>query len=285
MRRSDLILAVTAFLAFFLPINASAGDFPFQGGEKCSYKLNYKLGVISADIAKLEMNITEETYKGTPCFRLLTKGATSNLVGNLVKVNYFYDSRFSSDDLTPLNFFREQTEGDYWAKNSYTWTSGGKRLSAHVDKSTRGVRDTVFTASSPIYDVIEALYVIRAHDLASLKEKGGQMHCLAALDCNVYDIYVSYVKSENKKAPEMGTFATDKYCMQMYRRDGGEVLSKESAIAVSGSPDGRVAPVYLWTSTGEDKTILFFSAPVAVGSINGRITSVSGGRYPVEPIK
>jgi hypothetical protein len=46
-----------------------------------------------------------------------------------------------------------------------------------------------------------------------------------------------------------------------------------------------VAPVYLWTSTGEDKTILFFSAPVAVGSINGRITSVSGGRYPVEPIK
>ena len=285
MKRSDLILAVVLLVVALFPINAAAGDYPFQGGEKCSYKLNYRLGVIAADIARLEMNITEETYQGTPCFRLVTKGATSDLMGSLVKVKYLYDSRFSSEDLAPLRFYREQTEGDYWAKNSYTWTNGGKRLNAHVDKSTRGVRDTVFTSKSIIYDVIEALYVIRAGDLASLKAKGGELHCVAALDCNIYDIYIDYVKSENKKSSEMGTFATDKFRMRMMRRAGGENLSKESVIGISDNSEGRLAPVYLWTSTGEDKTILFFSAPIAVGSINGRITSMSGGKYAVKPIK
>lgn len=280
MKRFRTNLLVLLFAVFFSTV-IDAQELPFSAGEKLSYRLHYKWGVIGADVAKLNFDLKEETYNGKPCFRLVTKGATSNLVGALVKVDYFYDSRFATADMEPMTFYREQTEGSYWARNNYRWENEGRRLKAHVEKSTRPVRDTVFTSNKAIYDVITTLYMVRAADLQAVKA-GKTLHLVSALDCNVNDVYVSYLKSENKKS-DLGTFVTDKFTMKIVERKGSERLDKESSVAISHDGDG-LAPIYLWITPDESKTIVEFAASIPVGNIYGRLSSATGLKAPLKQI-
>lgn len=282
MKRFRTILLILFLLTSALPVEIKAQDHPFGGGERLAYKLHYKWGVINADVANLSFDLKEEDYKGTPTFHLVTKGATSNFVAALVKVQYNYDSRFATSDLTPIVFTREQTEGSYWARNNYSWSNGGKCLKAHVEKSTRPVRDTVFKADKVIYDVITMLYAVRAADLDAVK-RGRTIHIMCALDCNVNDVYISYVKEENKKVSGIGTVATEKYVLKVIPRKGAEQLDKESAIAVSSKGD-ELAPIYLWITPDASRTIVDFSTSIAVGKINGVLTGASGLKCPLTPI-
>ena len=284
MRHFNLTFIFALVLAALTSIEVSAQALPFQGGENLTYKLHYKWGVINADIAKLEFNIKEENYQGTPCFRLVTKGATSNLAASIVKVQYYYDSRFSRDGLVPLSFYREQTEGDYWAKNNYTWDKSGKKLRAVVDKSTRPHRDTTFTSKDIIYDVISALYAVRAADLDAVKA-GKTLHLVTALDCNVNDLRVSYVKTENKKVPDLGTVEADKYALYFRTRKGNERRDKESSVAISTKEDGNLTPIYLWITPDESRTVVGFSAAIAVGSVVGRLVDSRGTKRDIVTIK
>ena len=282
MKRFRTFLLSLFFLAIALPVEIKAQDHPFGDGEKLTYKLHYKWGVINADVAVLSFDLKEEKYGDIPCFHLVTKGATSNLAAALVKVQYNYDSRFAVSDLAPLVFYREQTEGSYWARNNYTWSDGGKCLKAHVDKSTRPVRDTVFKADKVIYDVITMLYEVRAADLDAVKG-GRTIHIMCALDCNVNDVYISYVKAENKKVSGIGTVATDKYMLRVIPRKGAEQLDKESVIAVSSKGE-ELAPIYLWITPDASRTIAAFSTAIAVGKINGMLTGANGLKCPLTPI-
>ncbi len=269
MKHSRFLLALLFFPVLFCQM-AAAGNLPFKGGERVCYKIHYKWGFINADIADLNVSLTEETYEGTPCFRLQTSGGTSDFIKNLVKVHYSYDSRFATETLEPLFFKREQSEGDYWARNLYTWSDGGRTLNAHVDKSTRGPRDTVMTADRPIYDVITVLYALRAADIEAVK-RGGELHFVIALDRNMDDLYVTYEATELKTSRELGELQADRFCLKVVPRKGNENLSKESVVSISNSKDDKLSPVYLWLSSDESHRLLFFSTRLSVGSINGRI--------------
>ena len=281
MKRFRIILTALV-VAALLPIKTNAQNHPFSSGEKLSYNLTYKWGVISTDVAKLNFELKEENYHGTPCYRLVTKGATSNLVGALVKIEYLYDSRFSTEDLAPVTFYREQTEGSYWAKNNYTWNNGGRRLTAHVEKSTRPVRDTVFTSDKAIYDVITTLYMIRSADLDAIKA-GKTMHMVSALDCNVNDVYVSYLQTEERKMLDQSVVKADKFLMKIKERKGAEMLDKESAMTVSHQGDG-LAPVYLWITPDESRVIVELATAIPLGNIKGRLASYSGLKAPLKKI-
>ncbi|MBO4558267.1 MAG: DUF3108 domain-containing protein [Bacteroidales bacterium] len=284
MKHSNLTFIFALLFAALTSIAASAQGLPFQGGEKLSYKLHYKWGVINADIARLEFNIKEENYNGTPCFRIVTKGATSNLAASIVKVQYYYDSRFSQDGLIPLSFYREQTEGSYWAKNNYTWSANGKQLRAVVDKSTRPHRDTTFKLNEVIHDVIGSLYCVRAADLDAVKA-GKTLHLVTALDCNINDLTVSYVKTEEKKVPDLGTVTADKYALYFRTRKGGERLDKESHVAIANKGDGNLIPIYLWITPDESRIIVSFSAAIAVGNVVGRLVESHGTKRDIVTIK
>lgn len=284
MRHFNLTFIIALFFCALTSIQAPAQEYPFMGGEKLTYKLRYKLGVINADIANLEFQIKEEDYKGTPCYHLVTKGATSNIAASFVKVKYYYESRFSRNGLVPLTFYREQTEGSYWAKNSYTWNSTGKQLHAIVDKSTRPHRDTTFKSDKIIYDVISVLYAVRAADLDAVKE-GKTLHLVGALDCNINDVRISYIKTENKKVPDLGTVRADKYALNFTTRKGGERLDKESAVAISSKGDSNLEPIYLWITPDESRMVVSFSAGIAVGGVEGRLVDVRGSRRDIVTIK
>ena len=276
------ILALLLFLA--MPSAVSAAEYPFANGEKIGLALHYKWGVVNADIAQLNFDLQETSSPEGPCFRIRTTGNTNKFFDKFFKVRYIYESDFLKSNLNPVYFHRETYENDYWAKNTYSWSNGCKTLHAKVTKSTRPATDTIITKNEVIYDVIGMFYKLRSMDLDALK-KGGSRKILIALDRNTYDVSVSYVTTENRKSSEMGTFKADKFVVMIRRHKGGDNLSEETQFAVKDKGNGDLGPIYFWLSADGARVPLFFQAPLAVGAVNGRITSLSGTKVPVTPIE
>jgi hypothetical protein len=39
--------------------------------------------------------------------------------------------------------------------------------------------------------------------------------------------------------------------------------------------------IYMWFSDDQNRLPLYFSAPVTIGSINGRVSKITGVKYPI----
>jgi len=89
MKRFRITLISLFLFAAIFPAETRAQDYPFCSGERLLYNLSYKLGVINADVAKLDMTLKEETYAGAPCYRLVTKGATRTWWGAWLRLIIF----------------------------------------------------------------------------------------------------------------------------------------------------------------------------------------------------
>ena len=114
---------------------------------------------------------------------------------------------------------------------------------------------------------------------------GKALNMVAALDCNVNDLRVSYVATENKKVPDLGVVQADKYALYFKTRKGGERRDKESSVAISNKGDGNLEPIYMWITPDESRTVVSFSAAIAVGKVEGRLVKATGTRTPVKTVK
>lgn len=278
-------LSIIALLLFLsMPLASSAADYPFENGEKVGMTIHYKWGVVNADIAKVDFNLKETSTAAGQCFEIKTTGNTNKFFDKFFKMRYLYESKFLKSNLNPVYFHRETYEGDYWAKNTYSWSNGGRTLNAKVTKSTRPAVDTTITKKEVIYDVIGLFYNMRSQDIEAMK-KGGNRKFTVALDKNTYDVVMSYVTTEKRKSAEMGTFQTDKFSLTIRRHKGGVNLADETQFSMKDKGEGYMGPVYVWFSTDQARVPLFFQAPLSVGAVNGRITSLSGTKVPVTPVE
>ena len=62
-------------------------------------------------------------------------------------------------------------------------------------------------------------------------------------------------------------------------------LDKESAVAISSNDDGSLAPIYIWVTPDESRTVVGFSASIAVGSVVGRLVDSRGTKRDIVTIK
>ncbi|MBO4570780.1 MAG: DUF3108 domain-containing protein [Bacteroidales bacterium] len=284
-----IFIPVLLFL-FAVPgyIRAQERELPFQAGEKAQIIIHYKYGP-KMDIGKIDLVLSDKTVSGKPCFNVRADVSTYSFWDNFYKIRDVYESTFTADGMVPVSFLRDVKEGDFWAKNNYTWSNGGKRLHAIVDKKTRPHRDTVYNEKKVIRDVLNLFFACRALDIDKLLS-GKVVHQIVAMDKDLLDIKLKYMGKENKKVSGLGTFRAVKIGVSVNSRVV-EALSEEERTTFSIAPekaDGQDenvfygdSKIFLWLSDDENHIPLFFTAPVKVGSINGRLGEHSGLKYPL----
>ena len=279
-----IILALALLLPVSSQIQAQQRELPYQAGEKAQIIIHYKYGP-KMDIGKIDIALTENGDIMT----VRADVATYSFWDNFYKIRDVYQTNFSKTTLAPVSFIRDVHEGDFWAKNDYKWSNGGKRLHAIVDKKTRPHRDTVFNESKPIRDVLNLFFACRALDVDKLLS-GKVVHQIVAMDKDLLDIKLKYLGKENKKVSGLGTFRAIKLGVSVNARHVEEVAESERttfsiAPEESAGKDENVfygdSKIFLWLSDDENHIPLFFTAPVKVGSINGRLGEHSGLKYPL----
>lgn len=278
---------VMAALVLVVPTFGQSRELPFRDGEDIELIIHYKCG-FNADIASISCKLTEETDKsGVPCFHFIANASTYKFWDSFYKVRDIYESKFTKD-LYPLYFHRDVKEGNYWAKNWYTWSKGYKDLHLVVEKSTRPKRDTVYNEGVIIRDLINMFYVARACDFDQLMA-GKKLRYTMAIDRDVMDLQLRFIKREKKKVAGLGVVDAYKIGLavtprNMVNESSGNRFAFDSAVSDAEQTSDGVfygdEKIFLWLSADENHIPVTFTCPVAVGSINGRLGKHDGLKYP-----
>lgn len=283
------LIAALLLLGPLAEMSAQQREIPFQAGEKAQVIIHYKYGP-RMDIGKVDLAvISREDAAGRPYFNVRANVSTFSFWDSFYKIRDIYESNFYASDMAPISAMRDVHEGDFWAKNDYQWSNGGKRLRAIVDKKNRPHRDTVFNENKPIRDVINLFFACRALDIDRLLA-GEVVHNIVAMDKDLLDIKLKFLCRENKKVPGQGTFRAIKIGVSvgarvMEQKDESERNKFNIAPDDKASGDENVfygdSKIFLWITDDENRLPIFFTAPVKIGSINGRLGEHSGLKYPL----
>ena len=274
MKKVLLSIALTIFSTC---IFAQTASLPFKAGEKIEVTLNYRLAV-RADIATLTFNLQEITEGGKPCFHILLNARTNKFFDSFYKVRDVYESKFDMN-MEPVYFMRNVSEGNFTARNEYTWSADRKTLLAKVEKSTMDhTVDTVFKSSETIRDIINLIYSIRTSDFKALKA-GKSASMLVAMDRNLTRVNYRYLRSEVRQVDDFGTFNT--VCIAMTLKNLTQVnLAEESKLAIPTGDDANDT-IYIWLSDDDNHVPIYLSIPISVGKLEIRTTNLENLKYPL----
>ena len=269
-----LLLAVVTLLS--LTERTCAQELPFADGEKLQYTIHYKCG-FSADLAQLKLSGEQDGDN----YHLTANISTFRFWDSFFKMRDLYETKFqNAPGLKPVYFHREIQEGNYWAKNWFTWSEDASSAHAIIEKKTRPRRDTTYREDGIIRDIFNLIYLCRAADYSKL-EAGQPIKSIMTLDRDLFDITVRFIGRETKKVGS-NTYNTVKLGVAVKSRnvDLSEGASSVTIGTTSEDYDGS-EKLFFWMSDDENRVPVIFSTSLTVGSIRGRLVEISGNKFPL----
>ncbi len=242
----------------------------FKGGEKLVYTLHYKWGLVNADVAQATLKVDTTILNGRKVFHASLTGKTQKFYEKLFRVKEDLDSWFTRDGLEPVKFTRFAKEGKYTCTNLYSYTraSDGKgQINASLSNSRRGEFSATLPLDRCTYDIPLMYHVLRNINVSKLAE-GADYPMTFAVDDDVYTLHFKYLGKENKRVDGVGTVRCLKFSFEVV---SGEVFSGESDL-------------FAWFSDDDNRIPVWFSAPLKVGQVQGRLRSHSELKNPFSSI-
>lgn len=286
MKRTSL--KIILFSVFLLScLTAAAQSLPFKGGEELRYVVHYKWGV-NADLAELNLKCEDDTYNGIPCLHAVGYVSTYKFWDSFYKVRDIYECRFTNDAaMLPLEYGRDVKESKYWAKNHMVWrdplnSTKVSSIKVNITKSTKPPVDTVYDEGVFIRDMINVIYYMRTQDLSAI---GTSKVVTVVADRDMLNLKMRIIGEETVnlknvgkvRAVKVGVAITPKKQFDYHKHSGIQLDVQESDGTFFGGEK-----VFIWYSTDASRTPVLFSAPLKVGSINGRLDSY---KNTIRPLK
>lgn len=244
-------------------------NLAFKGGEKLVFTLHYKWGIINADVAQATLRVDTTILNGKKVFHASLTGKTQKFYEKFFRVKEELDSWFTCDGLSPVKFTRFAREGKYTCTNLYAYdhTPGNQCIKASLNNSRKGDFSATLPLDKCTYDIPLMYYVLRNIDTAALQE-GSDYPMTFAVDDDVYTLHFRYLGKENKTVEGIGEVRCLKFSFEVV---SGEVFSGESDL-------------FGWFSDDENRIPVWFSAPLKVGQVQGRLRSYSELKNPFSSI-
>lgn len=221
-------------------------------GEKLVFDVGYKF--ITAGQATMQIAEKAATVNGRPCYNVNFDVRTTSAFDKVFKVRDHYESYIDVDGIFPWRFEQQVREGKY-----------SRDFAANIDQKANVAKTTEGSFKVPqfVHDILSAFYYVRALDLRSMK-KGQSFTMKNFYGKKTHDLRVKVLGRERVEVPA-GTF--DCIVVEPMVTEGG-LFKSEGRIVVYMTDDDRKIPVKV-------------STKVAIGSIDGKLTSYSGTRGPL----
>lgn len=240
-------------------------DLAFEGGEKLTYILQYRCLGIRSEVGDGIVYLSQsETKEGRKLFHTRVTGSTYKFWDAFFKVRELFESKFYSDNLRPVYFFRDTNEGKYKIKNTYYWDDLTNEISARVERVKEEPLDTVLQGQECTYDLPTMFYYARNINFDEV-ERGVNQPLSFAIDEEVFNIYFRVIGREEKKINTIGTWKTIKFAAKVV---AGEVFTGKSEMMI-------------WVTDDKNKIPVYFEVPIIVGTISGRLDTYENVKYPM----
>ena len=268
MKRIATVI-LTMILLASVAVAANAQNHPFKGGEQLDFKLQLKAG-ISFDLGSGSFRLEEEGSS----YHVNMKLKSNSFLSTIYRLDHVYDARFTRSGLVPVSSRRDVKEGsDYWVKSDYSYSNGGRKVHARVQKSGRPAVEGDVEFKSEVSDLAGIFYVVRALDFDRLARTPERYTVL--MDRSIVDFEVRVVGREVRKISGIGRFNTIKIALKGKSRGNFDTHASRPFSNMSDAED----MIYVWLSDDACHAPLYFTAPVSFGALSGRCVSYKGLKY------
>ncbi len=259
MKFRHLLTLISLFVFCGAVYAQENNDYPFKSGERLDFVMNYTWGNVITDVGSATCVTTYADGK----YNILLTGKTYRFFDTFFKVRERFEARFYEDSFRPLRFHREASEGKYYMNNTLTFNKN-LSISSRTQKKNREPVDTLLSGSVNTMDLLTLFFKYRTMDFSE-SSIGVKKPLEFVIDKEIYNLYFIYLGKEKKRVPGAGTFNTMKF----------------AAKVVAGNVFDGKEDLLIWVTDDQNKIPVFFESPVIVGKVQGRVSSITGNKYPL----
>jgi len=250
-----LILILFLFASF--QTSWSQDTSSFQAGEWLKFKLSYS-GWMKAGNATLE--ISENTYKNKPVYKVVGKGWTTGAVKWFFNVEDHYESHFDKVTGQPYKFVRNINEGGYTKNRIVDFDHvQNKALINDLKEHTNSIVDI----EKNIQDLVSAYYYLRNNYNTETIQKGSVVELNIFFDSETFLFKLKYLGRETIQT-KFGKIKCIKFRPYVM---AGRVFKEEESLT-------------LWVTADKNKVPMKIKADLRVGSLRADLEALKGLKHP-----
>jgi hypothetical protein len=250
-----LVLIFLLFASF--QTSWSQDTSSFQAGEWLKFKLSYS-GWMKAGNATLE--ISENTYKDKPVYKVVGKGWTTGAVKWFFNVEDHYESHFDKVTGQPYKFVRNINEGGYTKNRIVDFDHvQNKALINDLKERTNSIVDI----EKNIQDLVSAYYYLRNNYNTETIQKGSVVELNIFFDSETFLFKLKYLGRETIQT-KFGKIKCIKFRPYVM---AGRVFKEEESLT-------------LWVTADKNKVPMKIKADLRVGSLRADLEALKGLKHP-----
>lgn len=241
----------------------------FQAGELIKYDVKYNWGLLWVDAGEVNFMVEETVYEGKNAFWFKGYGRSKPKWDWVYKVRDSFDAIGTLEQLRPLYFRRNTSEGSYKVDNEYWYKPEKKLIQTKIYNSKIAqIKYSQTAYNECIWDLLSAVYYARNLNYASYKTNE-KIPFNLIIDGKVNHLFVRYLGKEILEMPSEKKYKTIKF----------------SALLVDGTIFDGGEDMTVWVTDDQNKIPLKVEAKIQVGWVKAFLVETKGLKYDaIQPI-
>ena len=268
--KNKKINILIALLLFTLSLSAKIGQTKinnnaFNAGEKLTYDLYYKYGLINMKGGKATLNTTSTVYNGTNAYKMTLLASTGGLVNTLYNVDDTLTA-FVDKNMVPLLFTKGAAEGKEYTRERQLYTYQGGKASIRTIRHRNGELsfDENIATDRCTYDMMSILAYARTLDYSNMK-RGDNTQIQFITGKRIVNMYIRYLGTGSMKVNNGKTYDALELSLMILDK---AFVDQEEAMKV-------------WLTNDENKLPLQIDSKLKIGTMRVVLKDFSGIKHPL----
>lgn len=237
----------------------------FDSGEKLTYDLYYKYGIINMKGGKATLNTESTTYNGIDAYKLTLNASTGGLIGNIYSVEDTLTS-YMDKKLVPLLFVKGAAEmNDYTRERQvYKYQNGNTSIRTIRQRNGELLFDENIITDRSTYDMMSILAFARTLNYSKM-QRGDNTHVQFITGRRLVNMYIRYIGESSMKVNNGKTYDAIELSLMILDK---AFADQEEAMRV-------------WLTNDENKLPLQINSKLKIGEMRVVLKDYSGIKHPI----
>ncbi len=234
----------------------------YQAGEVLHYDIKYNWGILWVDAGEVVFSVQETTYNKQAAYWFKGYGRSKPKWDWVYTVRDTFDAIGTKQNLSPLYFSRNTSEGSYKVDNVYKYFPQQGYIESTIYNSEKNTTtQKKIDYNQCLWDLLHAVYYARNLNYTNYKINT-QIPFNLVIDGKINNLFIRYLGKEVLEMPSEKKYNTLKFSVLLVDGtifDGGEDMT-------------------IWVSDDKNKVALKVEAKIKVGSVKAFLTHTKGLR-------
>ena len=238
----------------------------FEGGEKLTYDLYYKYGLINMKGGVATLNTESTTYNGKDAYKMTLHAASGGLIGSLFTIDDTLTS-YMDKNLVPLLFIKGATESkDYTRERQiYNYQNGNTSIRAIRHRNGNLSFDETVNSDRCTYDMMSIMAYSRTLDYSKM-QRGDNTQIQFITGKRLVNMYIRYLGTSKMKVNNGKTYDAIELSLMILDK---AFVDQEEAMRV-------------WLTNDENKLPLQIHTKLKIGEMRSILKGFSGNKHPLD---